>query len=88
VIKSGKLIKHVAKSLGDTPIDISTAPQGNVRIVHTVTNDGETNRHCAELVPHGCAHKMIAAGTGYKLVCRIDIANPSCTASASGAFID
>jgi hypothetical protein len=70
VIKPGKVLKLVAKSLGDTPIDISSPPSGggNVLAVYTVTNGAETNRHCTNFPV--CTHKLIAGGTGYKLVCK------------------
>jgi len=68
VIKPGKLLKLVAKSLGDSPIDISLAPSGDVLAVYTVTNGAETNRHCTAFPT--CTHKVIAGGTGYKLVCK------------------
>jgi hypothetical protein len=69
LIKPGKLLKLVAKSLGDTPIDISTAPSGGVLVVYEVTNGAETNRHCTSFPI--CSHKQIAGNTGYKLVCKI-----------------
>jgi hypothetical protein len=68
VIKPAKLVKLVAKSLGDTPIDISSAPSGDVLAVYTVTNGAETTRHCTSV--SGCAHHVIANGPGYKLVCK------------------
>jgi hypothetical protein len=88
VIKPGKLIKNVGKSLGDTPIDISTAPVGNVLAVYTVVNDGQTNRHCGQFTGTTCAHKSIAGATGWKLVCKGNGSPASCPASPSGAFID
>jgi hypothetical protein len=68
-IKPGKLLKLVAKSLGDTPIDISAAPSGDVLAVFTVTNGAETDRHCTAF--QNCTHRAIAAGTGWKLVCKV-----------------
>jgi hypothetical protein len=88
VIKPGKLLKIVGKTLGDTPIDIfgAGAPTGSpsVEWVYTVTNDGQTNRHCGGL---DCSYKLIAADTGAKLVCKTPVAT-SCPASPSGAFLD
>jgi len=79
VIKPAKLAKLVAKSLGDTPIDISSAPSGDVLAVYTVTNGAETNRHCTAFPT--CTHKVIAGGTGNKLVCKngVTAACPSAT---------
>lgn len=68
VIKPGKLLKIVGPSLGDTPIDISGAPSGSVLAVYTVTNGAEVNRHCTSFPV--CSHKVIAGGTGNKLVCK------------------
>jgi polyhydroxybutyrate depolymerase len=68
VIKPASLVKVVAKSLGDTPLDISSAPTGNVYVVDTIVNDGETTRLCTQFA--GCVHKVIAGGTGYKLICK------------------
>ena len=68
VIKPASLVKVVAKSLGDAPLDISSPPSGGVYVAHTVANGGDTTRHCTQFT--ACAHKLIAAGTGYKLVCR------------------
>ena len=79
-IKPGSLVKVVAKSLGDAPLDISSPPSGAVYVVHTVANGGDTTRHCTQFT--ACAHKAIAAGTGYKLVCRgSSVGDPDCTAS-------
>jgi hypothetical protein len=70
VIKPGKLLKIVGKDLGDTPIDIlSVAPDGGgVDTVYTVNNGLDTNRHCTNFPT--CSYKVIAAGTGAKLVCK------------------
>jgi hypothetical protein len=71
VIKPGKLLKIVGKNLGDTPIDIVTAGgpgAGTVETVFTVNNGAETNRHCTSFTV--CSFKVIAAGTGAKLVCK------------------
>lgn len=77
VIKPGVLIKVVAKSLGDTPIDISTAPTGDVFVGHTLINGGEIFRHCTRFGT--CTHTPIAGGTGHKLVCKGDsTGDPTC----------
>jgi hypothetical protein len=87
VIKPGKLIKNVGKSLGDDPINISTAPVGNVHAVYTVNNSG-VFKHCGQFTGATCAHKSIAGGTGFKLVCKGNGAPDTCPASPSGAFVD
>jgi hypothetical protein len=89
VIKPGKLLKIVGKDLGDSPIDIFgagdlTGGSPDVTTVYTVTNDGQTNRHCGGL---DCSYKLIAGDTGAKLVCKAVVA-AGCPASPSGAFID
>ena len=77
VIKPSNLIKMAAKSLGDTPLDISTAPTGSVFVTHVVLNDVDTIRHCTKFGT--CVHKAIAGGTGYKLVCKGDsTGDPTC----------
>lgn len=87
VIKPGKLIKNVGKSLGDSPIDISTEPTTPVKTTYTVSNGG-TFKHCGQFTAAGCSHKSIAGGTGWKLVCKGNGASATCPASPSGAFID
>ena len=81
VIKPGLLIKVVGKSLGDIPLDISTAPSGDVYVTHSVLNGVEEEssytRHCTRFGT--CSHKSIAGGTGWKLVCKGDSSgDPSC----------
>jgi hypothetical protein len=92
VIKPASLVKVVGKSLGDTPLDISGAPTGTVYVVDSIVNDGETTRLCTQFT--GCVHKVIAGGTGYKLICKGNstgdaacTAAPSCVAT-SGTFCD
>ena len=86
VIKPGKLIKNVGKSLGDTPLSITAAPAGEVHAVYTVVNGGSTFRHCGKFT--SCSWKEIAGNTGQKMVCKGTGAPESCPASPSGAFID
>ena len=88
VIKPGKLIKNVGKSLGDVPIDIALAPVGDVHTVYTVVNGATTVRHCSKFTGSTCAHKSIAGGTGWKLVCKGNGSPDTCPASPSGAFVD
>jgi hypothetical protein len=83
VIKPGKLLKIVGKNLGDTPIDIVTAGgpgAGTVETIFTVNNGAETNRHCTSFPV--CSFKVIAAGTGAKLVCKNGTAG-TCPAGGS-----
>jgi hypothetical protein len=71
VIKPGKLLKIVGKSLGVVPIDVLGAghPGGSgITTVYAVNNDGFERRHCTAFT--ACDHKPIAAGTGAKLVCK------------------
>ena len=68
LIRPALSVKVLAKSLGDTPLDISNAPTGPVYVAETIVNDAETTRLCTQFT--GCVHKVIAAGSGYKLTCR------------------
>jgi hypothetical protein len=82
VIKPGSLVKVVGKSLGDTPLDISSAPTGAVYVADTIVNDGEETRLCTQFT--GCVHKVIAKGTGNKLICKgSSEGDPGCTAAGS-----
>jgi len=78
VIKPGQLVKVVSKSLGETPLDISTAPAGPVYVAHMVTNGPDERRHCARFT--GCVHKTMADGTSYKLVCKGGTGDATCAA--------
>jgi hypothetical protein len=71
IVKPGKLLKLVGKSLGDSPIDVMGAGDpgaSGVRTEFAITNGGPTFRHCSEWT--GCEYKLIGAETGVKLVCR------------------
>ena len=68
LIKPGSPLKLVGRGLGDTPLDISTAPTGDVYVAATIINGGEKTRLCTRF--SDCAHKRIAGGTGYKLLCK------------------
>jgi hypothetical protein len=84
VVKPGKLVKVVAKGLGDVPIDISTPPTGSVYVSHLLFNGDDINRHCTSFGT--CSHKLIAGGTGYKLVCKGgSTGDPDCLGSGPGA---
>jgi hypothetical protein len=73
-IKPGKLLKLVAKSTGDTPIDIlgAGAPDAaGVTTVFTVRNGDDTIRHCTTFsaaAGSSVVYKPIAGDTGAKLV--------------------
>ena len=93
VIKPGKLLKIVAKGLGDppgAPIDIFAqgAPSGDVHTSFLVDNGTDENAHCSTF--SNCTYKLIAADTGAKLVCRTSTADPTCAVlgSPSGAFLE
>jgi len=92
VIKPDKLLKVVAKGLGDPPnvIDIFAAgpPSGDVHTAFSVDNGPDLNVHCSTFTE--CTYKLIAADTGAKLVCKTSTADPTCAAlgSPSGAFLD
>ena len=86
VVKPGKLVKVVGKSLGDNPVDISAPPAGSVLVVHTINNGAESNRHCTNF--NGCVHKIIAGGGNFKLICKGNSTAATCPASPSGAFVD
>lgn len=76
VIKPAKLVKVVGKSLGDAPLSIASLPSGAVHVVDTIVNGGEVTRLCTEFP--ACVHKVVAGGTGYKLVCKAGVGDASC----------
>ena len=79
VIKPGRLIKLVAKSLGDEPLDLSLAPGGTIYAAYSVTNGAEMHRHCTQFT--SCAYAPIAGGTGHKLICKkSSTGDPACQA--------
>jgi len=81
VIKPGNLFKVVAKSLGETPLDISNPPTGSVFVAANVTNGAESNSHCTSF--NACVHKIIAGGGNFKLICK-GSATPDAGCSANG----
>jgi hypothetical protein len=87
LIKPGMVLKVVAKGLGDHPIDLSTPPSGPVYASMRVANGGEWFRHCTQFAD--CVHQSIAAGTGYKLVCRGNaVGDAGCVAARPSCFTD
>jgi len=86
VIKPGNLFKVVAKSLGETSLDISTAPSGSVFVAANVTNGAESNSHCTAFT--ACVHKVIAGGGNFKLICKGSaVADPTCSANGPGPVL-
>jgi len=84
-VKPGRIVKVKTRSLGDTPMDISTAPTGPVLVVHRITNGLETVRHCTHF--NSCEHK-VSPGS-FRLVCRRGSTPAACPAgSPSGAFVN
>jgi hypothetical protein len=95
VIKPTKLLKVIVKDLGDagSKIDIYAAGNPSPSTVDmttqlTVTDGLTVRRHCSEFT--GCSRKLIAAGTGAKVVCKTATAGGSvaCPGSPSGAFLE
>jgi hypothetical protein len=80
LIKPGKLLKLVGKGLGDLPLDVLGGgdPSGPVTTAFCVDNDGEESCHCSAFT--GCAYKLIAGGTGAKLVCKTGVGDAGCSA--------
>jgi hypothetical protein len=84
VIKPGKLLRVVAKGLGDTPLDLFGA---GAPLTTVLTHEQIMTRLCVQNGPDescfesrftDCAYKTIAAETGAKLVCKHAIPPPSC----------
>jgi hypothetical protein len=92
VIKPTKLLKAVLKDLGDSGSAINIYQSGattnpvDMAVQFTVVDGGATRRHCAEFT--GCARKLIAAGSGAKVVCHtaVPAGSVTCPASPSAAF--
>ena len=79
VLKPGRLIKLVAKSLGDEPLDLSLAPDATVFAAYSVTNGNETHRHCTQFT--SCSYTPIGGGAGHKLLCKkSSTGDPACQA--------
>jgi cysteine-rich repeat protein len=87
VIKPGKLLKLVGKTLGDSDINVvaAGAPTGSVCTQYTVDNGGDSNTHCTEFENASCSFKEIAGGSGRKLVCKGGIADGSCSCTGAAA---
>jgi hypothetical protein len=73
VVKEGRLLKFVAKGLGDRAIlDIVThgAPASGVHTMFFLENGTDAFRHCTLFPSSACVHSAIAGGTGARLICR------------------
>ena len=95
VIKPGKLLKAVLKDLGDSGSAIDIFGSGDpspssvdMTTQYTVVDGATVRRHCGEFT--ACARKIIAGGTGAKVVCKTPTPGGSvtCPSSPSGAFLD
>jgi hypothetical protein len=80
VVKPGRVLKVVAKGLGDGPsLDLFEVPSGDIAACYTVTNGTEVHRFGARWPAASCTYREIAGGTGRKLVCTGGgVADPSC----------
>jgi hypothetical protein len=84
IVKPAKLLKLVAKDLGENPFDILVAgapsphPAGEVVSAYCVTNEAERFCHCSSFPV--CSYRTIAGGTGAKLVCKNGLPDTSCEA--------
>jgi cysteine-rich repeat protein len=67
IIKPGSLLKVVAASMGDFPLNISAAPTQSVYVMQTIVNGGQRSHFCTTFT--GCVHRSLDNGTGYRLVC-------------------
>ena len=95
VVKPGKLLKAVLKDLGDAGSKIDIYGTGDpspsavdVTTQYTVVDGATTRRHCGAFT--ACARKIIAGGSGAKIVCKTATAGGSvtCPSSPSGAFLE
>jgi hypothetical protein len=95
VIKPTKLLNAVLKSLGDAGSEIDIYGTGDpspasvdMATQYTVVDGGAIRRHCGEFT--ACARKIIAGGSGAKIVCKTPVpgASVTCPSSPSGAFLE
>ena len=85
VLKTGKVIKVVAKDLGDGPkLDLiaAGAPVGPVTSCYEMVNGGAVFRYGSTWAPGDCTFKVIAGGTGRKLVCKGGTGDATCAAGS------
>ena len=84
IIKPGSVIKLVANSLGDTPLNIMTqgGTAGGVARLSVRISDSATafdDSFCSVFTPGRCVWRLIGGGTGAKLACKVGSADDSCT---------
>jgi cysteine-rich repeat protein len=86
VIKPGKVLKLVGKTLGDQPIDLvgAGAPVSDVCTVYSVTDDGQTIRHCTVFAAADVAFQVVGGGSGRKLVAKNGSPDVGCAVCAAG----
>jgi hypothetical protein len=91
VIKPGKLLKIVGKTLGDDPIDILAAgpPTGEVFTAYCVINEGVESCHCTAF--NNCIFKSVSKGSGAKVSCKTSTGDAACASTIPvatwGAFL-
>lgn len=79
-LKPGKLLSLAGRNLGDTPIAIlgqNSASTGTATTQYCIDNGDEGNCFCSTFTT--CSWKLIAGGTGAKLVCRGAAADAGCS---------
>jgi hypothetical protein len=83
LVKPGKLIKLVAKGLGDGPVvDLFDAPTGTVSACFTITNGIERHRFGMSWPAASCVYKETDGGAGRQVVCKEGgQPDPTCAAS-------
>jgi len=83
IVKQAKLLKLVAKGLGDGPVlDLFDAPAGTVSTCLSITNGIERHRFGATWSAADCTYSETGGGTGRKLVCeKGGQPDPACSAS-------
>lgn len=89
IVKPGKLLKLVGKTRGDSSVlDMidAGAPTGGLFTAYTVVASGQTDNHCSEFELGRCAFKLIAGGTGRKLVCKSGAGDADCSAASPSGF--
>lgn len=81
VVKLGRLLKLVARGLGENPLDVLNegAPQDDVSVAYCVENGNDTTCHCTQFASSTCSWKPVAKGVGAKLTCRRGVGEASCS---------
>jgi hypothetical protein len=80
-VKPGRLLRLVARGLGDVALDLlgMGPPVGPVAVAFTIDNAGTVIRHCSQFPT--CRFRPLADGAGAKLVCRGGVPDPDCNAA-------